>query len=77
MDGASALARSTVPTPNTLRLVELIDPHNLAAHRTVAAAASWHNFGRVLVIAHGAGTSHNFTAGVGTPTLTFARKPGR
>ena len=52
MDGASALARGTMPTPNALRLVELIDPHNLAAHRTVAAAATGHDFRRVLFVAH-------------------------
>jgi hypothetical protein len=41
-----------MPTPNALRLVQLIDPHNLAAHRTFAAAATGHDFRHVLFIAH-------------------------
>ena len=52
MHGASATAWGAMPAPNTLRLVEFIDLHNLAAHGTVAAVASWYNFGRVLFIAH-------------------------
>jgi hypothetical protein len=40
MNGASASTWGTMPAPNALRFVELIDLHNLAAHRAVATAAS-------------------------------------
>jgi hypothetical protein len=52
MNGAAASSWSTMPAPNALRFVELIDLHNLAAHRAVATAASRYDFWGVVFSGH-------------------------
>ena len=52
MNGTSASTWGTMPAPNALWFVELIDLHNLAAHRAAATAASRYDFWGVVVSGH-------------------------